>query len=140
MTFPFRTHFSHLSSVLPSHTPLLIIQPLVHNTFQNNTKQVHTVVRPVAPPVPNIPNILLGQHFMTNISHWRFPQHRPPLVNQNITPVNNVAPNVQAHIAPSVSNFPQQICSNAPLFIDMPSSFGTQQENRSQLQVILYLV
>ena len=50
----------------------LINQPLVHNTFQNNTNGVHKVVRSVDPPVPNIPNIPLGQHIVSNTSHWRF--------------------------------------------------------------------
>ena len=63
------------------------------------------------------------------MSHWRFPQHRPSLVNQDITTVNNVAPNVQAHIAPLVTNFHQQIYSNSPLLIEMQSPSGTQQEN-----------
>ena len=76
-----------------------------------------------------MPNIPLGQSFVPNMSHWRFPQHRPSLVNKDITTVNNVAPNVQAHIAPSVSNFPQQIYSNSPLLIDMQSPSGTHQEN-----------
>ena len=44
--------------------------------------------------------------------------------------VNNVqAPNVQAHIAPSVTNFPQRIYSNSPILIDMQSPSGPQQEN-----------
>ena len=76
-----------------------------------------------------MPNIPLGQSFVPNMSHWRFPQHRPSLVNQDITTVNNVAPNVQAHIAPSVTNFPQQIYSKTPLLIDMQSPSGTHQEN-----------
>ena len=107
----------------------MINQPPAHNNFQNNTSQVHKVVRSVAPPFPNMPNIPLGQSFVPNLSHWRFPQHRPSLVNQDITTVNNVAPNVQAHIAPSVTNFPQQIYSNSPLLIDMQSPSGTHQEN-----------
>ena len=107
----------------------LINQPPVHNTFQNNTNQVHKIVRSVAPPVPNIPNIPLGQLLVPNISHCCFPQHRPLLVNQEITTVNNVAPNLQAQIAPSVTNFPQKIYSNSTLLIDMQSPFGTQQEN-----------
>ena len=44
------------------HAPL-INQPLARNPFQNNSNQVHKVVRSVATPVPNIPNIPLGQHF-----------------------------------------------------------------------------
>ena len=76
-----------------------------------------------------MPNISLGQHFVPNTSHWRFPQHKPSLVNQDITTVNNVAPNVQAHIAPSVTNFPHQIYSNSSLLIDGQSPSGTQQVN-----------
>ena len=110
-----------LTAPIP-HAPL-INQPLVHNTFQNNTNQVQKVVRSVAPPVPNIPNISLDQHFVPNMSHWRFQHHRPSLVNQDITTVNNVAPNVQAHITLSVTNVPQKIKSNSPVLIDM------QQEN-----------
>ena len=107
----------------------LINQPLVNNSFQNSTNRVHKVVRSVAPPFPNKPNIPLGQSFVPNMSHWRFPQHRLSLVNQDITTVKHVAPNVQAHIAPSITNFPQQIYSNSPLLIDMQSPSGTQQEN-----------
>ena len=117
----------NLTAPIP-HAPL-INQPPVHNTFQNNTNQVHEFIRPVAPLVLNIPNIPLGQHFVPNMSHWRFPQHRPSLVNQDIATVNNVAPNVQAHIAPSVTKFPQQIYSNSTPLIDMQSPYGAQQEN-----------
>ena len=129
MIFPFRTQSSHLISLLPSHTPPLINQPLVNNNFQNSNNRVHKVVRSVAPPFPNMPNIPLGQSFVPNMSHWRFPQHRPSLVNQDITTVINVAPNVQAHIASSVSNFPQQIYSNSPRLIERQSPSGTHQEN-----------
>ena len=76
-----------------------------------------------------MPNIPLGQNFVPNMSHWRFPQHPPSLVNEDATTENNVAPNVQAHIAPSATNFPQQIYSNSPLLIDMQSPSGTNQEN-----------
>ena len=76
-----------------------------------------------------MPNIPLGQNFVPNMSHWRFPQHRPSIVNQNVNTVNIVAPNVQAHIAPSVTNFPQQIYSNSRILIDMQSPSGAQQEN-----------
>ena len=117
----------NLTARIP-HAPL-INQPPVHNTFQNNTNQVHKVVRSVAPPVRNIPNIPLGQHFVPNRSHWRFPQRRPSLVNQDITTVKNVAPNVQAHVAPSVTNFHKKYIRIHPLLIDMQSPSGTQQEN-----------
>ena len=129
MTFPFRTQSSHLTSLLPSHTPLLTNQPLVTNNFQNSNNRVHKVVRSVAPPFPNMPDIPLGQSFVPNMSHWPFPQHKPSLVNQDITTVNNVAPNVQAHITPSVTNFPQQIYSNSPPLIDMQSPSGAKQVN-----------
>ena len=117
----------NLTAPIP-HAPL-INQLLVNNNFQNSNNRVHKVVRSVAPPFPNMPNISLGQSFVPNMSHWRFPQHRPSLVNQDITTVNNVAPNVQAHIAPSVTNFPQQIYQNSPPLIDMQSPSGAQQEN-----------
>ena len=106
----------------------LINQPLVNNTFQNNINRVHKVVRSVA-SIRNIPNIPLGQNFVPNMSHWRFPQHKPSIVNQDTTTVNSLPPNVHAHIAPSVTNFPQQIFSNSPLLIDMQSPSGTHQEN-----------
>ena len=80
-----------------------------------------------------MPNIPLGQSFGPNMSHWRFPQHKPSLVNQDITNVNNVAPNVQAHIAPSATNFPQQINSNSTLLIDMQSQSGAQQVNATAI-------
>ena len=117
----------NLTAPIP-HAPL-VNQPLVNNNFQNNINRVHKVVRSVAPPFPNMPNIPLGQNFVPNMSHWRFPQHRPSIVNQNVNTVNNVAPNVQAHIAPSVTNFPQQIYSKSPILIDMQSPSGAQQEN-----------
>ena len=117
----------NLTAPIP-HTPL-INQPLVSNNFQNSNNRVHKVVRSVAPPFPNMPNISLGQSVVPNMSHWRFLQHKPSLVNQDVTTVNNVAPNVQAHIAPSVTNSPQQIYSNSPLLIDMQSPSGAQQVN-----------
>ena len=76
-----------------------------------------------------MPNIPLGQNFVANMSHWRFPQHRPSIVNQDTNTVNSLPPNVQAHIAPSITTFPQQIYSNSPLLIDMQSPSGTHQEN-----------
>ena len=76
-----------------------------------------------------MPNIPLGQNFVPNMSHWRFPQHNPSLVNQDITTVNNVAPKEQAHIATSITNVPQRIYQNSPLLIDMQSQLGAQQEN-----------
>ena len=117
----------NLNAPIP-HAPL-INQPLVNNNFQNSNNRVHKIVLSVAPPFANMPNIPLGQSFVPNKKHWRVPQHRPSLVNQDITAVNNIAPNVQAHIAPSVTNFPQQIYSNSPLLIDMQLPSGTHQEN-----------
>ena len=117
----------NLTAPIP-HAPL-INQPLVNNKFQNSNNRVHKVVCSVAPPFASMPNIPLGQSFVPYMSHWRFPQHRPSLVNQDITTLNNVAPNVQAHVAPSVTNFPQQIYSNSTLLIDMQSSSGTHKEN-----------
>ena len=117
----------NLTAPIP-HAPL-INQPLVNNNFQNSNNRVHKVVRSVAPPFPNMHKIPHGQSFVPNMSLWRFPQHRPSLVNQDISTVNNVAPKVQAQIAPSVKNFPQQIYSNSPLLIDMQSPCGTHQEN-----------
>ena len=110
------------------HAPL-INQPLVNNTFQNNKNRVHKVVRSVAPPIPNMPNIPLGQKFVPNLSQWRFPQHRPSIVNQDAITVNSLPPNVHTHIAPSSTNIPQRIYSNSPLLIDMQSASGAQQEN-----------
>ena len=72
-----------------------------------------------------MPNIPFGQNFVPNMSHWRFPQHRLSLVNQDITTVNKV----QAHIAPSITNVPHRIYQNSPLWIDMQSPSGTKQEN-----------
>ena len=63
----------NLTAPIP-HAPL-INQPPFLNTFQNNTSQVLKVVRSVAPPVPNMPNIPFGQNFVPNMGHWRFPQH-----------------------------------------------------------------
>ena len=116
---------SNLTAPIPHAS--LVNQPLVKPS-QNNTNHVHKVVRSVAPP-ENMPNIPLGQNFVPNMSHWRFPQQRPSIVNQDINTVNNVAPNVLAHIAPSVTNFPQQIYPNSPLLIDMQSPSSAQQVN-----------
>ena len=129
MTFPFRlpVFAPNLTAPIP-HAPL-INQPLVNNNFKNSNNQVHKVVRSVAPPFPNMPNIPLGQSFVPNMSHWRFPQRKPSLVNQDITTVNSVAQNVQAPVAPSVTNLPQQIYSNSPLLIDMQSPAGAQHIN-----------
>ena len=110
------------------HAPL-INQPLVNETFQNNNNRLHKVVRSVVTPVPNMPAIPLGQNFVPNMSHWRFPQHRPSIVNQDTTTVNNLPPNIHNHIAPSSTNIPQRIYSNSPLFIDMQPPSGAQQEN-----------
>ena len=120
--------FAPILTALIPHAPL-INQHLVDNTFQNNTNQVHKVVRSVDPPFPHILNIPLGQHFVPNTSHWSFPKHRPSIVNQDTATVDRVPPNVQAYIAPSRIDVPQQIYSNSPLLIDMQSPFGTQQEN-----------
>ena len=69
----------NLTAPIP-HAPS-INQPLVNNTLQNNNNRVHKVVRSVAPLVPNMPNIPLGQNFVPNMRHWRFPHHRPSIVN-----------------------------------------------------------
>ena len=107
----------------------LINQPLVKNNFQNSNNRVHKVVRSVAPPFPNMPNIPLGQNFLPKMSHWWFPQHRPSIFNQNTTTVNSLPPNVHTHIAPSSTNVPLQIYQNSPPLIDMQSPSGAQQEN-----------
>ena len=86
-------------------------------------------MRSVAPPVPNMPSIPLGQNFLPNMSHWRFAQHRASIVNQDFNTVNSVPLSVQAHILPSNTNIPQQLYSNSPLLIDMQLPSGTQQEN-----------
>ena len=113
----------------PIQHATLINQPPVNNTFQNNNNRVHKVVRSVAPPIPKMPNIPLGQNFVANMSHWRFPQHRPSIVIQDTTTVNSLLPNVHAHIAPSSTNVPLQIYQNSPPLIDMQSPSGGQQEN-----------
>ena len=63
------------------------------------------------------------------MSHWRFPQHRPSIVNQDIPTMKSVPPNVQAHILPSNSNVTQRTHQNSPLLIDMQSPSGLQREN-----------
>ena len=105
LTIPIPVFAPNLTAPI-SHAPL-INQPVVHNSFQNNTNQVQKVVRSVG-PVPNMPNIPPDQNFMPNTSHWRFPQHRPSLVNQDINTVNSVPPNVQAHILPLKHSSTQQ--------------------------------
>ena len=118
---------SNLTAPIP-RAPL-INQPLVKNTFQNNNNRVHKVVRSIAPPVLNMPNISLGQKFVPNMSHWRFPQHIPSIVNQETTTVNSVPPNIQTYIAPSSTNVPLRIYQNSFLLIDMQSPSGEQQKN-----------
>ena len=76
-----------------------------------------------------MPTIPLGQNFVPNMSHWRFPQHRPSIVNQDTTTVNSLPLNIHNHIAPSSTNIPQRIYSNSPLLIDMQPPSGAQQEN-----------
>ena len=97
------------------HAPM-INQPPVYNTFQNNNNRVNKVIRSVAPPFLNMPNIPLGRNFVPNMSHWRFPQHRPSIVNQDTTTVNSLPPNVHTHIAPSSTNVPLRIYQNSPPF------------------------
>ena len=75
-----------------------------------------------------MPNIHFGQNFVPKLSHWRFPQHRPSIVNQDNTTVNGVPPNVQTHIATSNTDAPQRIYQNSPLLIDMQLPSGAQQE------------
>ena len=116
----------NLTAPIPQAT--LDNQPLV-KTFQNNNNRVHKVIRSVGPPVPNMPNIPLGQNFMPNMSHWRFPQHRSSIFNQDTTTVNSLPPNVFAHIAPSSTYVPPRIYHNSPPLIDMQSPLGAQQEN-----------
>ena len=102
----------NLTAPIPQAT--LDNQSLV-KTFQNNNNRVHKIVRSVAPPVPNMPNIPLGQNFVPNMSHWRFPQHGPSIFNQDTTTVNSLPPNVHAHIAPSSTYVPPRIYHNSPL-------------------------
>ena len=123
--FPIPNPVFALNLTAPTPLAPFVNQPPVHNTFQNNASQVHKVVRSVASLFPNMHNIPLGQNFEPNISHWRFPKHRPSLVNQDITTVNNVAPNVQAHISFSITKSPKRIYKNSPLLIDMKSPSGT---------------
>ena len=106
------------------HAPM-INQPPAHNTFQKNNNRVHKVIRSVAPPSSNMPKIPL----VPNMSHWRFPQQRPSIVNQDTTTVNNLPPNVQNHIGSSSTNVPLRIYQNSPPLIDMQSPSGAQQEN-----------
>ena len=108
---------------------LLINPPLVNNTFPNNNNPVHKALRSVAAPVPNMPNIPFGQNFVPNMSHWRFPQHRPSIVNRDTTTVNSLPPNVHTHIAPSSTYVPLRIYRNSPPLIDIQSPLGAQQEN-----------
>ena len=117
----------NLTAPIP-HAPL-INPPLVNNTFQNNNNPVHKAVRSVAAPVPNMPHIPFGQNFVPNMSHWRFPQQRPSIVNQDTTTVNSLPPNVHTHIATSSTYVPLRIYQNSPPLIDMQSPLGAQQEN-----------
>ena len=102
----------NLTAPIP-HAPL-DNQPLV-KTFQNSNNRVHKVVRSVAPPVPNMPNIPLGQNFVPNMSHWRFPQHRPSIFNQDTTTVNSLPPNVHAHINHQALMFHHEFITIRPL-------------------------
>ena len=117
----------NLTAPIP-HAPLFN-PPLVNNTFQNNNNPVHKAESSDAAPVQNMPNIPFGQNFVPNMSHWRFPQHRPSIVNQDTTTVNSLPPNVHTHIAPSSTYVPLRIYQNSPPLIDMQSPFGAQQEN-----------
>ena len=139
LTIPNPVFAPNLIAPIP-HAPS-INQSLVNNTFQNNNNRLHKIVRPVAAPVPSMPNIPLGLHFVPNMSHWRFLQPIPSVVNQDTTTVNSVPPNVRAHIAPSSSNFPLRVYHNSPLLVDMQSPSGAQQEEliASTTKVVLGL-
>ena len=126
MTFQFQAKFPQPDLTAPIPQAPLINQPLVNNTFRNNKNRVHKVVRPIALPVPNIPNIPLGRHFVPNMSHWRFPQQT---VNSQPRHYHSVPPNVQPHIVPSSTNVPLRIYQNSLLLIDRQSPSGAQQEN-----------
>ena len=117
----------NLTAPIP-HAPLINL-PLVNNPFQNNNNPVNKAVRSVAAPVPNMPNIPFGQNFVPNMSHWRFPQQRPSIVNQDTTTVNSLPPNVHTHIAPSSTHVPLRIYQNSPPLIAMQLPSGAQQEN-----------
>ena len=106
--------------------PAPILSDCCLQHFSKNTNQVHKIVCSVAPPVPNIPNIPLGHYFVPNMSQWRFPQHRPSIVNQDTTTVNSAPPNVQAHIAHSNTKVPLRIYQNSPVLINMQSPSGAQ--------------
>ena len=117
----------NLTAPIPHAT--LVNPPLVNYTFQNNNNPVHKAVRSVAAPVPNMPNIPFCQNFVPNMSHWRFPQQRPSIVNQDTTTVNSLPPNVHTHIASSSTYVPLRIYQNSPPLIDMQSPSVAQQEN-----------
>ena len=117
----------NLTAPIP-HAPL-INQPFFDKSYHNSNNQVHKVVRSVAPPVENIPNIPFGQNFGPNMSHWRFPQHRPSIVNQDTTTMNSLPPNVHTHIAPSSTYVPLRLYPNSPPVVEMQSPLGAQQEN-----------
>ena len=92
-------------------------QVSVHNTFQNNNYRVHKAVRSVAAPVLNMHNSPLGQYCVPNMNHWRFLQHIPSIVHQDITTVNSVPPNAQAHIAQAhIAQAHVALCQTSPVF------------------------
>ena len=123
--FPNPVFAPNLTAPIPHAS--LVNQPLV-KPFQNNNNRVYKVVRSVAPPVPNMPISLLAKT-LPNMSHWRFPQHTPSIVNQDTTTVNSLPPNVHTHIAPSSTNVPLRIYQNSPPLIVMQSPSSAQQEN-----------
>ena len=128
MTFPFRTQSSHLTSLLPSHTPLCLISlsstPFFRIILTEYTKSY-------------VPLLLLSQICPISLLPKLCAKHESLAFFEAQTVISQprhyyrkfCCSKCTAQIAPSVTNFPQQIYSNSPLVIDMQSPSGTHQEN-----------
>ena len=75
------------------------------------------------------PISFLVKNFVPNLSHWRFPQHRPSIVNQDTNTVNSVPLNVQPTFCPQKLIIHNKYIWVHPLLVDMQSPSGTKQEN-----------
>ena len=74
-------------------------------------------------------NIALGQNFVPNRSHWRFPEHRTSIANQGTNNLNSVPLNIKADSSPSAPNIPLRIHQISVLLIDTQSPFSIRQKN-----------
>ena len=116
MLFTSRTQYSHLNSLLPSHTPLWPICLPSTTPVKITLTECRNLYVPLLLLSLICPISLLANNLVPNMCHWRLPKHRPSLVNQGTTTVNSLPPKVQAHSAPSTTKVPLRKYPNSPSF------------------------